>query len=91
MEVDSHLVFILVYVDDILLVSELMSVLDRLSKTIAGRFEVRVEKSVRKFVGMIIEQDPVNQTIKLHSSTMIDQMLCKFGMAGCTTVSTPLQ
>ena len=83
-------VHILVYVDDILLLCKATIYLKELALQIAKAFEVRIERSVTKFLGMIVERDPVSKSIKIHSRSMIDQMMNKFGMENCKAVATPL-
>ena len=39
---------------------------------------------------MIIEQDLIQKTVKIHSSTLIDQMLERFGMVDGKPFKTPL-
>lgn len=83
-------VHILVYVDDILLLCKTKSFLDSLASQIANKFEVHIEKSVTKFLGVVAERDTLDKSIKIHSRTMIDQMFQKFSMASCKTAATPL-
>ena len=87
--VERETVYILAYVDDILMLAQIGKVLKQVADTIARRFEVRIEKEVTKFLGMVIEQDPVSRTVKMHS-TMINQMIEKFGMMNSNPTKTPL-
>ena len=88
--IDGEKIYILVYVDDILLLGRIMSALKNVAQKIAEKFQVRIEESVTKFLGIIIEQDSARKTVKIHSCTLIDQMIDKFGMAYCKPVKTPL-
>ena len=90
LKMDGSTVFILVYVDDLLLLAKGIKVLRDVAQVIANKFEVRIEHKVTRFLGMIIEQDPASNSIKLHSLIMIAQMLDRFGTAECKSASTPL-
>ena len=72
------------------MLGSMMKFLNEIAKTIGDTFEIRVEEKVSKFLGMIIEQDPIQKIVKIHSSTLIDQMLERFGMVDGKPVKTPL-
>lgn len=88
--IDGNAVYILVYVDDILMLAKRNAVLKKVARLIAAKLEVRIEERVSKFLGMIIEKDPIRKTVKIHSSTLIQQMLERFGMKDSRPVKTPL-
>ena len=83
-------VYILVYVDDMLLLSRLGRTLEAIAALIATRFEVRIESNVSKFLGMSIEQDPFTKSIKIHSNSMIEQMPKNFECVNCKPMSIPV-
>ena len=87
---NEETVHVLVYVDNILLLCKKTSYLDAVASKIANKFEVRIERSVTKSLGMIIERKASDESIKIHSRTMRDQMLHKFGMNSCKAATTPL-
>ena len=64
-------VYVLIYVDDMLLSSRLRRTLEAIAAFTAARFEVCIERNVSKFLGMIIEQDPVTKSIKIHRKSLI--------------------
>lgn len=86
----NGLVFILVYVNDVLLLAKVKALIEQVAIKFQNRFEISIERNLTKFLGIIIEQDKVHGVIKLHSRTMIDQMLDKFGMDSGRAVSTLL-
>ena len=88
--IDGETVYIVVYVDDILMLAHIMKVLRQVPDMTTRNFEVRIEKKVTKFLGMVIEQDSVSRTVKMHSCTMIDQMMEKFDMMNSLPAKTPL-
>ena len=87
---NEETVHVLVYVDDILLLCRKTSYLDAVASKIANKFEVRIERSVTNFLGIIIERSALDKSIKIHRRTMIHQMLHKFGMNSCKAATTPL-
>lgn len=78
--IDGDNVDILVYVDEILMLASKMKLLNKVAKMIRDKFEIIVEAAVSKFLGMIIDQDSIMKTVKMHSTTLIDQMLERFRM-----------
>ena len=50
-------ILLLVYVDDILLAGNQVDVLEELSQVICEKFDARVDRSVRKFLGILIDYD----------------------------------
>ena len=87
---DGERIYILVYVDDMLLAGIRMQHLKRIANLIAEKFEIRTEEHVTRFLGIIVEHDKEGGSTKIHSSPMIDQMLKTFSMTDCRSVSTPL-
>ena len=62
------------------MLAKIMAVLKRFAQMIADRFEVRIEKTVSEFLGIIIEQDSAKKTVNIHSCTLIDQIIENFGL-----------
>ena len=83
-------IFILVYVDDMLLIGKSVESLTVLVSSIARHFDIRREKSVSKFLGMVIQRDESVGTLTIHSEPTIRMMLEKFRMGACRSVSAPL-
>ena len=83
-------VFILVYVGDILLIGKRMKVLRTVAQQIGSRFEIRIEPSISKFLGIIIERCREKGDLKLHARPMMEHLFRIFGMQQCRQVSSPL-
>ena len=83
-------VFILVYVDDMLLVGITLAVLKEVAQIIGNRVAVRIENKVAKFLGIIIDRYREKGEIHIHSAAMIDHMLETFNMNACRGVSNHL-
>ena len=59
---------VFVYVGDILLLCKKTSYLDAVASKIANKFEVRIERSVTKFLGMIIQRNASDKSTKCFIS-----------------------
>ena len=90
LQLDDETVYILVYVDDILMLARSMAILTRIAQIIADRFEVRIKESVSRFLGIIIEQDSAKKTVKIHSCSLIDRMIERFVMIDCKPAKNSL-
>ena len=87
---DGNITYILVYVDDMLLIGRSKDAIQKLAKLVADRFEIRIEPSVTKFLGIIVERKRQEGIIKIHSAPMIEHVTSVFNMDQCRKVSTPL-
>lgn len=87
---DGTPVFILVYVDDILLACKHMNILQKIAEKLGSTFDIRIENSVKKFLGIIVERDQISKYIKIRNAPMVDQLLVRFNMSRSRRVSTPL-
>lgn len=83
-------VSILVYVDDILLACKQMDILQEITEKIGSTFQIRIENSVKKFLGIIVERNQITKSIKIHNAPMVDELLVRFNMSNSRRVSTPL-
>ena len=88
--VHGSTMYILVYVDDVLMIAKAMTALKEVGELISKSFEARIDEDVSKFLGMIIVQDPISGCTKLHSCTMIENLLQRCGMKDCKVANTPL-
>ena len=76
--------FILVYVDDILVVGPEDKEVQKINSMMSSRFDVRV---VEKFLGISVQM--TEDGIKIHNGTMVRNLVEAFGMQGCRSASTP--
>ena len=73
-------VFILVYVDDMLLAGSTLAVLKEVAQIIGNRFAVCIENKITKCLGIIIDRYREKGEIIIHGAVMIDHMLETFNM-----------
>lgn len=81
-------VYLLVYVDDVLLVGSYRNSLRAVADEIAERFDVRMNDTVDRFLGITCEFK--KDEVIIHSASAVARILQQFGMRSCRTASTPL-
>lgn len=77
---ESITIYVLVYIDDMLLVGPDKNELTKIAASLAKNVELRVEKDVTKFLGIIIYRNRSKGSLKKPSPFMIDDMINKFRM-----------
>jgi hypothetical protein len=91
---DGKRTFIILYVDDLLIMSEDDDELANLKRELSIRFEMKDLGEAKRFLGMEIEHgfDGVARTpvIKIHQADYIRTLLQRHGMEDCNPVSTPM-
>lgn len=83
----SHL---LVYVDDILIVSKTLDRINEIKQSLMGAFDARDLGEANLFLGMTIVRDRPNHTIKLGQQRAITDLLAKYNMSDCKSKSVPI-
>ena len=84
---DGKVTFILVYVDDLLVVGhKAKEHLQHISK----RFKITIQESPSDFLGVEISRNRHRKQIKLHLKSYIDKTLEKFNMQNCKPATTPM-
>ena len=86
----STTVYLLTYVDDLLLASGDSGELQSVKQRLMGAFDARDLGEATYFLGMDIIRDRGNRTIKLAQGRLTVDLLTKFDMAEVRTLSTPL-
>lgn len=87
----THLIAIGVFVDDMLIVypphlsHEWMKMKDQMM----NRFKIKDLGPVKWMLGMNIERDRENKTLKIDSERYIEMMLKKYNMSDCNPLATP--
>jgi hypothetical protein len=83
-------IYLLVYVDDILIAGKDKAQVNYIKKELLTRFEGRDLGEVTSFLGINITRDRKTKTIKLDQSGMIESILKQFGLEEAKTKTTPL-
>ena len=71
--------WLLVYVDDIVVAAEMMKEIGWFSNKLSGRFNTKDLGEISKILGMRVVRDRKNRTITLDQEEYLDAMLNKFG------------
>ena len=83
-------VYLLLYVDDMLLISESMHAINNLKKQLNSEFDMKDLGSAKRILGMTIDRDRSKNYLKIHQSTYLQKVASRFGVSGCKPVSQPL-
>ncbi len=84
----NKLIFVLLYVDDLLIVGNCMVSIQKFKEHLKRYFEMKDLGFPAKFVGLEIEK--CGKTLYLHQKRLINKVLEKVGMSHCKPVSTPM-
>ena len=84
-------IFVLVYVDDMLVCSKSMNEIDALVKKIRELFRIKEMEAVERFLGYIVTRDREQRLITLSQPDKVALMLERFGMTGCSPNTLPMQ
>ena len=82
--------YLLVYVDDILIASKDSSLIQQIKKKLMATFDARDLGEAATYLGMNIIRDRGSGTIKISQSRLITDLISKFGMCDGKTRSIPL-
>ena len=85
--------YVLVYVDDLLLMSSSQSMLDKVVQNMCGRFETRVMEKLELFLGVELEWSGSVSSrtgVRLSQKRYVMDILRRFGMTEAKPVSTPM-
>lgn len=77
-----------IYVDDGLVASTDLSELKQLTNSLSSTFEMKFH-TPQIFVGMEIRQSPNRESISIKQTTYINELLKRFKMTDCKSMSTP--
>jgi hypothetical protein len=86
----EHKVYLLVYVDDILIASKDMGSVEHAKKVMSSSFDVRDLGEARFFLGMEIVRDRAAGVIKLSQTKSIMDAVTRFGVGEAKVTRTPL-
>jgi len=83
-------VFILVYVDDLIVAGERFAGVEAMKRGVAAKFEVRDMGEVKDFIGMKVMRDKKTKKLTLSDPGHIMALLQDFGMDSCTPNKTAI-
>ncbi|GAB2294239.1 hypothetical protein Dimus_038287 [Dionaea muscipula] len=83
-------IYLLLYVDDMLLISKSKQKISDLKQKLSSEFDMKDLGNARKILGIEIERDRKNYKLKLHQSSYVKKVCSKFNVINCKPVSMPL-
>lgn len=83
-------VYLLLYVDDMLLISQSKSKMSKLKAILNFKFDMKDLGCAKKILDMVIERDRLKNKLKVHQFNYLQKSIDKFEMSNCKTVSIPL-
>lgn len=87
---DGSFVYLLLYVDDMLIAAKNMSKIQVLKKQLSDEFEMKDLGAAKKILGMEIRRDRTSKKLCLSQKSYIERVLERFGMHKAKPVQTPL-
>ena len=88
---DQELVILTVYVDDLLIISNKMSAVERTKRELKRKFEMSDMGEAHYILGIRITRDRAMRKVYLSQEKYVKNILKKFGMEDCKPISTPLE
>ncbi|KAH9646639.1 hypothetical protein KPL70_024932 [Citrus sinensis] len=89
-EDSGMMVYLVLYVDDMLIASVSMSLIEDLKQKLKGEFDMKDLGPAKKILGMQLHRDRKVGTLFLSQEEYIRRVIDKFGMANSKPVQTPL-
>ena len=83
-------VYLLLYVDDMLIISQSKSKIAELKVFLNSEFDMKDLGNARKILGMMIDRDRIRNKLKVHQFPYLQKSVAKFEMTNCKSVSVPL-
>jgi len=83
-------IFILVYVDDLIVGGEKLTEVEAFKRSVSAKFEVRDMGEVRDFIGMKVMRNRAAKTLTLSNPGHTETLLEAFGMDRATPNKTPM-
>ncbi|CAM8969676.1 unnamed protein product [Rhodiola kirilowii] len=84
------MVYLLLYVDDMLIVNKSMKKIENLKGQLSSEFEMKNLGSAQKILGMQIIRDRKKGHLFLNQKAYIEKIISKFGMSSSKSVLTPM-
>ena len=88
--VNGSTIYLLLYVDDMLIAAKSMSEINELKKQLSNEFEMKDLGAAKKILGMEISRDRPSGKVYLSQRGYIDKVLRRFNMHNAKPVSTLL-
>ncbi|CAI7800733.1 unnamed protein product [Closterium sp. NIES-54] len=88
---DEKKLVLLLYVDDLLLVSDSKTLIADVKTKLAAEFSMRDLGAVSHYLGMHIDRDRGNNNLALHQHKYLESVVDRFGMIESKSTPTPME
>ena len=87
---DGSFIYLLLYVDDMLIASKDKSLISKLKSQLSEEFEMKNLGAAKKILGIEIQRDRKTGKLHLSQGHYLEKVPGRFNMGNCKAVSTPL-
>lgn len=87
----EELVYLLLYVDDLIILSENIEQINKIKQLVSKEFEMRDMGETKSFLGINIERDRSHGILRINQRGYLEDVLHRFGMTECNPCSTPME
>jgi hypothetical protein len=89
-KVDNHFIYVVLYVDDMLLVGNNMDVIKEVKSKLSSKFDMKDLGAANFIMGMEIKRDRENMKLWLNQRKYVEMILQRFNMHGSKLVKVPI-
>ena len=90
MQSSTHIVIVIIYVDDLIILASDMTKLMEFKAKLEKEFDMSDLGELHFFLGVQIERNRAARTLTMHQRSYIEDVLSRFGMEECKPLATPL-
>jgi hypothetical protein len=89
-QVGNHFIYVVLYVDDMLLVGNNMDVIKEVKSQLSSKFDMKDLGAANFILGMEIKRDRANRKLWLNQRKYVETILQRFNMHGSKSVKVPI-
>jgi hypothetical protein len=89
-QVGNHFIYVVLYVDDMLLVGNNMDVIKEVKSQLSSKFDMKDLGAANFIMGMEIKRDHANRKLWLNQRKYVETILQRFNMHGSKPVKVPI-
>lgn len=86
----KDIIFVLIYVDDIILAGINLNIIEKCKKDLMNKFELQDKGDLKNFLGLEIEYDRDKGFLEISQKRYLQGILKKFNFENCNSISTPI-